>query len=215
MSFVNPTALLVAALLVACAPLADRAEEGGSASLRQRVQAPAWLLDHAGSGTWLDASGVRHAWADARVANVRFEKRVLAEVVARYEGGATVTTLHPARYKGAIGNHERWGTDAIEIHEVGPNGARRIGDVFLRFRVQHDVDGDGRDDMGETGWSRVYGDGSADEPALDPWAPGLDAKQFVMCITGLSDENAKAFSAMYDLTFVSERGLAGHLGRLF
>ncbi|MBL8430232.1 MAG: hypothetical protein JNJ95_10135 [Dechloromonas sp.] len=44
---------------------------------------------------------------------------------------------------------------------------------------------------------------------------GLDAKQFVMCITGLSDENAKAFSAMYDLTFVSERGLAGHLGRLF
>ena len=44
---------------------------------------------------------------------------------------------------------------------------------------------------------------------------GLDAKQFVMCIAGLSDDNAKAFSAMYDLTFVSEQGLAGHLGRLF
>jgi len=44
---------------------------------------------------------------------------------------------------------------------------------------------------------------------------GLEARQFVMCITGLSDENAKAFSAMHDLTFVSERGLAGHLGRLF
>lgn len=44
---------------------------------------------------------------------------------------------------------------------------------------------------------------------------GLEAKQFVMCIAGLSDENAKAFSAMYDLTFVNERGLAEHLGRVF
>ena len=44
---------------------------------------------------------------------------------------------------------------------------------------------------------------------------GLEAKQFVMCIAGLSDENAKAFSAMYDLTFVNERGLSTHLGRLF
>jgi hypothetical protein len=44
---------------------------------------------------------------------------------------------------------------------------------------------------------------------------GLEAKQFVMCIAGLSDENAKAFSAMYDLAFVNERSLAGHLGRLF
>lgn len=44
---------------------------------------------------------------------------------------------------------------------------------------------------------------------------GLAGKQFVMCIAGLSDENAKAFSAMYDLSFVNERGLAGHLRRLF
>lgn len=44
---------------------------------------------------------------------------------------------------------------------------------------------------------------------------GLAGKQFVMCIAGLSDENAKAFSAMYDLSFVNERGLAGHLSRLF
>ena len=44
---------------------------------------------------------------------------------------------------------------------------------------------------------------------------GLAGKQFVMCIAGLSDENAKAFSAMYDLAFVNERGLADHLGRLF
>ncbi len=44
---------------------------------------------------------------------------------------------------------------------------------------------------------------------------GLGGKQFVMCIAGLSDENAKAFSAMYDLAFVSERSLADHLARLF
>ncbi len=44
---------------------------------------------------------------------------------------------------------------------------------------------------------------------------GIEARQFVMCIAGLSDENAKAFSAMYDLAFVNERSLAEHLGKLF
>jgi hypothetical protein len=44
---------------------------------------------------------------------------------------------------------------------------------------------------------------------------GIEARQFVMCIAGLSDENAKAFSAMYDLAFVNERSLADHLGKLF
>jgi len=44
---------------------------------------------------------------------------------------------------------------------------------------------------------------------------GLEAKQFVMCIAGLSEENAKAFSAMYELSFVNERGLGEHLARLF
>ena len=44
---------------------------------------------------------------------------------------------------------------------------------------------------------------------------GVDARNFIMCIAGLSAENAKAFSAMYDLTFVSERELSTHLSRLF
>ena len=44
---------------------------------------------------------------------------------------------------------------------------------------------------------------------------GLDGKQFIMCIVGLSDEHAKGLSAMYDLSFVSERELATHLTRLF
>jgi len=44
---------------------------------------------------------------------------------------------------------------------------------------------------------------------------GISGKNFVMCVAGMSDENAKAFSAMYELAFVNERGLAEHLGRLF
>ena len=44
---------------------------------------------------------------------------------------------------------------------------------------------------------------------------GLDGKQFIMCIVGLSDEHAKGLSAMYDLSFVSERELTTHLTRLF
>lgn len=44
---------------------------------------------------------------------------------------------------------------------------------------------------------------------------GLTGKQFIMCITGLSDEHAKGLSAMYDLTFVNERELITQLSRLF
>ncbi len=44
---------------------------------------------------------------------------------------------------------------------------------------------------------------------------GLAGKNFLMCITGLSDEHAKGLSAMYELTFVNERDLANQLARLF
>lgn len=44
---------------------------------------------------------------------------------------------------------------------------------------------------------------------------GVEARNFIMCIAGLSAENAKAFTAMYDMTFVSERELASHLTQLF
>ncbi len=44
---------------------------------------------------------------------------------------------------------------------------------------------------------------------------GLSGNSFVMCIAGLSDEHAKGLTAMYDLTFVSERGLLPHLSTLF
>ncbi len=44
---------------------------------------------------------------------------------------------------------------------------------------------------------------------------GLEGRQFIMCIAGLSDDNANAFSAMYDLSFVNERTLAERLTQLF
>lgn len=44
---------------------------------------------------------------------------------------------------------------------------------------------------------------------------GLSGKNFVMCITGLSEEHAKGLTAMYDLAFVNEQNLAAHLARLF
>ena len=44
---------------------------------------------------------------------------------------------------------------------------------------------------------------------------GLAGKQFVMCIAGLEDEKARAYTAMYDISFVNEQGLAEHLSRLF
>lgn len=43
----------------------------------------------------------------------------------------------------------------------------------------------------------------------------IDSAHFVMCIAGLSHDNAKAFSAMYNLTFVNEYSLREHLSRLF
>lgn len=43
----------------------------------------------------------------------------------------------------------------------------------------------------------------------------LDARQFVMCIAGLEEEKAKAYSAMYEMSFVNETGLSSHLAKLF
>jgi hypothetical protein len=44
---------------------------------------------------------------------------------------------------------------------------------------------------------------------------GLDSKNFIMCITGLSDEHAKGLTAMYGLTFTNELALADQLARVF
>lgn len=44
---------------------------------------------------------------------------------------------------------------------------------------------------------------------------GLAGKQFVMCIAGLEGDKARAYTAMYDISFVNEQGLAEHLSRLF
>ena len=43
---------------------------------------------------------------------------------------------------------------------------------------------------------------------------GLSGTNLILCVAGLEDEIAKGLTAMYDLSFVSERGLLQHLGRL-
>jgi hypothetical protein len=44
---------------------------------------------------------------------------------------------------------------------------------------------------------------------------GINGKNFIMCITGLSDEHAKGLTTMYDLAFTNERELATQLARIF
>ena len=44
---------------------------------------------------------------------------------------------------------------------------------------------------------------------------GLNGKNVVLCIAGLPDDQAKGLTAMYDLSFVSERSLLPHLSSLF
>jgi hypothetical protein len=44
---------------------------------------------------------------------------------------------------------------------------------------------------------------------------GIDGSNFIMCVTGLSDEHAKGLTAMYGLTFTNELSLATQLARLF
>lgn len=161
-------ALVAIALTIGCAT--QPADDGPSAARAARV---AWLIEHAAHGTWNDGGTLR-AWADVSVANVRYHKRVLAEVATPYANGTWITTLHDATHKGSIEGRERWGTDTIEIHELGPNRARRSGDALVRFRIQHDVDNDGRDEMIETEWTSLTG-GTTEPPANDPWAAGLES----------------------------------------
>ena len=44
---------------------------------------------------------------------------------------------------------------------------------------------------------------------------GIDRSQFIVCATGLTDEQAAGLSSTYELTFVTQAGLTAHLARLF
>ncbi|MCK6386483.1 hypothetical protein [Zoogloea sp.] len=44
---------------------------------------------------------------------------------------------------------------------------------------------------------------------------GIDRSQFILCCTGLSDEQAAGLSGMYELSFVSPAGLLPHLSKRF
>jgi hypothetical protein len=42
----------------------------------------------------------------------------------------------------------------------------------------------------------------------------MDKSNFLLCVVGLSQEQAQGLSSMYDLTFVNEQNLLEHIGRL-
>jgi hypothetical protein len=44
---------------------------------------------------------------------------------------------------------------------------------------------------------------------------GINGSNFIMCVTGLSEEHAKGLTAMYGLTFTGEMGLAAQLAKVF
>ena len=145
-------------------------------TVSQHATAPSWMLDIHGHGTWTtpDEPDVVRAWVDARVANVRYHKRVLVEVAAPY-GAMWMRTMHVAAYRAPLGGGtERWGADTLEIYpEGGPLGTSLDGPVMARVRFQHDADGDGQDEMVTTSWRRLFGEGEERVPEDDPWAPGL------------------------------------------
>jgi len=140
----------------------------------QAPLAAPWLLSAEGSGTWTDPDkpDVVFAWVDLRVANVRYHKRVLVDVVAPYDDGVFMRTMSPATFERSLDNNlERWGTSAIELYPTGGPGGRQLsGPVAFRARIQHDADGDQRDEMVATPWQRLYGDGELVLPATDVWA---------------------------------------------
>ncbi len=152
-----------------------------AAAKADSAEAPERLITVHGFGTWQDAEGeaewsTQKAWVDARVANWRFDKRVFVEVDVPYEEGSRMRVLYDAGYRGALGDDERWGTDAIEIHvDGGPDAAVLSGPVGARLRVQADLNGDGVDEVRVTPWFTLFGVGDYVPASDDPWGPGLSS----------------------------------------
>ena len=144
-------------------------------------RAPPSLIAPLESGIWRDPADRRtlqRVWVDARVANLRFEKRVFVEFVSTYQGGRAVRSLHPASFKSKLGADERWGTDSIEIYRT--HGGRALSATHPpRFRLR--MQSDDPESMSErifiTPWQLLDEAGAATEaPALEPtdaWSGAL------------------------------------------
>ena len=169
--------LAASVLAIGCAgePVAEHARQSQGVA-----DAPSWLIEVDGSGTFTDVDGeaeeageaaVVYAWVDARVANLRYHKRVFVDVFTSYAGATSMRVLVPASYSDSLADgYERWGTDAIEIYARGPHGSARVGAVGFRLRLQHDIDGDGDDEMVTTPWRRLYGEGEVAVPDGDAFS---------------------------------------------
>ncbi len=160
--------VLAAASVGASGCVASRGD-GPGASESAQTERKSSALTRLGSGTWEVPATTDderrfplvHAWVEASVANVRFDKRVFVEVRAAYEGGAVVRTVWPAWYRGGLaGGRERWGSDAIEIFpNGGPNATKLASAVAYRLRMQHNETGLG-DEMVVTDWQSIDGTGA-------------------------------------------------------
>ncbi len=174
MTIATSSLLTVVTLALGCA---GEPAPGLASQAQHVVDAPAWLIDVDGSGTWTEVDdedgevAVVYAWVDARVANLRYHKRVFVDVFTNYAGATSMRVLLPASHRDTlVDGYERWGTDAIEIYPRGPHGSERVGAVGFRLRLQHDLDGDGDDEMVTTPWRRLYGDGELVVPDSDAFS---------------------------------------------
>ena len=163
-------AAVLLALAGACAGGEGEPPERPAADRRSLEPAPRELLRPAGHGTWPDPEdpSVLRAWVDARVANVRYAKRVFVEVRAPHGEAGVLRLLLPCAPRETGGPVERWGTDAIELYPAGgPGGAPLSGPVLYRLRMQHAEGGAER--MIATSWATLHGAGAPSPPAADPW----------------------------------------------
>ncbi|MCB9601652.1 MAG: hypothetical protein H6720_15115 [Sandaracinus sp.] len=161
--------LALLATLAACSAPSAATPTATPSTTSPLASAPEWLVRTEAKGTWVvpEHLGTVHAWVDARVANVRYDKRVFVEVYQPF-GDTAIRTLHVTEHRGALGDFERWGTDTIELFPAhGPSGRVASGPSLFRFRVQHDR---GRgDEMVVTPWEVLFGEGVATPPENDPW----------------------------------------------
>ena len=137
--------------------------------------APEWLLSLNNSDIWIDTEheGVLRAWVDARVANLRYDKRVFIEVRSLYQDQRDVRLLVPAHYRGQLGSAERWGSDDIELYPYDQEGREILKRVMVRLRLQTRLAGQTTDQMVVTPW-RDLKDRSLVQPTTpNPWTASL------------------------------------------
>ena len=104
--------------------------------------APEWILRIVDWGAWIDTydEEITRIWVHAHVANLSWNKRLVVEVLSKYEDGQEIRTFAPMSFSEKRGHDDLWSTDAIETYPLrGPNDQRLIESVRFRVRLQMDT----------------------------------------------------------------------------